>query len=261
MRYIVFASAAVFIAHMMDTSGNFLALLRFDPSLIMRGQIWRIVTWILFPIDFSPIFLAISLYFYYMIGTTLEREWGASKFTIYYIFGVLLHIIYGFITWFALGWTPFIIPSFLNLSMFFAFAVLFPDHRILLLFIIPVKIKWLALANAAFFVYTITVNLLAGRFMPALLPVIATLNFLLICGYDLLLLLRPIKARTSTKAIKFKKAARKVQREDSRPYRHKCAVCGKTDTDNPGLEFRYCSRCEGYHCFCIDHINNHVHFK
>ena len=262
MKYIVFITAIVFVIELL--TGGLFALMVFSPRLFMSGEVWRIVTWVFFPIDAHPIFFVFVLYLYYMFGTSLEREWGAAKFTIFYIFGVLLNIIYGFVAWFALGWDPFIVPTFLNLSIFFAFAVKFPDFRLMLFFILPVKIKWLAIINAAFFAYDIIFNLVNGRFVLALLPVVAILNFLLICGYDLIESLRPMKARaknqTSSQTINFKKAAKKVQ-QTGKPYRHKCAVCGRTDTDNPGLEFRYCSRCNGYHCFCIDHINNHVHFQ
>jgi hypothetical protein len=78
----------------------------------------------------------------------------------------------------------------------------------------------------------------------------------------LLSYLRPLKVRTSPQTINFKKAAKKARRDlAGMPYRHKCAVCGRTDIEYPDLEFRYCSRCNGYHCFCIDHINNHIHFS
>ena len=262
MLYIVFISAAVFFIHMMDTTNTLLTLLMFHPALIMRGQIWRLVTWIFLPLNNNLFFTALMLYFYYFIGSTLEREWGAAKFTIYYIFGALLNIIYGFAASYISGYVPHLSASYLNLSMFFAFAVLFPDQRIMLFFFIPVKIKWLALINAAFFAYSIIAELFAGYIIMALLPLVALLNFVIICGYDLLGYLRPLKARSSPQAINFKRAARQAQREKAdNPYRHQCAVCGKNDVDNPNLEFRYCSRCEGYHCFCLDHINNHVHFQ
>ena len=40
-----------------------------------------------------------------------------------------------------------------------------------------------------------------------------------------------------------------------------CTICGKTDTSHPDLEFRYCSRCQGYHCYCQEHISNHTHIQ
>jgi len=277
MMYIVPISALVYIFDMMDTTGMLLTLLAFHPGLIMRGEIWRLVTWIFMPLNNNLFFTALMLFFYFSIGTTLERVWGTPKFTIYYISGVLFNIIYGFALWLILSGQPGIdtdilsilwfgvvrlAPNYLNLSMFFAFAALFPDQVIRFYFLIPIKIKWLALINAGFFAFSIITNVIAGAYVNAFLPVVALLNFFLICGYDMLRNLRPAVARPSPQAINFKKAARKANREnDGRHYRHKCAVCGKTDTSHPELEFRYCSKCNGYHCFCIEHINNHVHFQ
>jgi len=262
MLYIVFLSAFVFLIHMMDRTNTFLTFLLFLPDRILRGEIWRLFTWVLLPTNPNPLFVMITLYFYYFIGSTLEREWGTARFTIYYIFGILSNIIFGIIMWYILGGIAFIFPTFLNLSMFFAFAALFPDNMVRLFFIIPIKIKWMALINAGFFIYSIIDGMLQGQITLALLPLVALMNFFLICGKDVLSHLKPLKARTSAQAINFRKAAKKTQREKNEaPYRHKCAVCGRTDSDYPGLEFRYCSRCEGYHCFCIDHINNHVHFQ
>ena len=258
MLFIVLVSAGVFI---IGGNGlfNFLA---FHPDFIFRGQVWRLITWIFLPLTGNFFFVAIALYFYYFVGSTLEREWGAAKFTIYYIFGVLLNIIYGFVMWFAVGEFVYIVPNYLNLSMFFAFATLFPDVTVRLFFILPIKVKWLALFNAAYFIYAIVTGILAGQVFSALLPVVALLNYFIICGDELLANLRPLKIRTSPQMVNFKKAAKQAKRDlADKPYRHKCAVCGKTDTEYPDLEFRYCSRCNGYHCFCIDHINNHIHFE
>ena len=256
MIYIVFISAIVFIF-----GNELIHRLHFSPVLILRGEVWRLITWVFVPLNNQFFFYAITLLFYYFIGSTLEREWGTAKFTIFYIFGIILHIIYGFAMWLITGFNVLIEPIYLNLSMFFAFAVLFPDHVVRLFFIIPVKIKWLALLNAVFFLFTIVRELLNGRIFVAVLPLVAILNFILICGGDALEYLRPLRARASPSAIDFKRAARKVKKEQaSKEYRHKCAVCGKTDAQYPNLEFRYCSRCAGYHCYCQDHINNHEHF-
>ena len=288
MLFIVIISAAVFVIDQMDTTRTLLQLLAFHPGYIMRGEVWRLITWIFLPLNNNLIFTALMLYFYYFIGITLEREWGTPKFTLYYIFGVLLNIIYGFVLWFIFAdnigalvinidnslndgiailnslWlnNVWIVPNYINLSMFFAFAALFPDNVIRLFFIIPIKIKWVALINAAFFAYSIISEAIMGNIATALLPIIAILNFFIVCGNDLLGYLRPLKVRTSPQTINYKKAARKAERDlKNTPYRHKCAVCGKTDVDNPAMEFRYCSRCNGYHCFCINHINDHIHFQ
>ena len=262
MLYTVIISAAVFVIYMMDTTSTLLTLLAFLPARIMRGEVWRLLTWVFLPLNDNLIFTALMLYFYYFIGSTLEREWGTPKFTIYYLSGVILNIIYGFAAYYIQGGFLYLAPNFINLSMFLAFAALFPDQRIMLFFFIPIKIKWLALVDALFFAYSIGAELVLGHIVNALLPLVAILNFLVICGYDVLRRLRPIKARSSPQAIRFKKASKQARREqEHKPYRHKCDVCGKTDAEYPGLEFRYCSKCEGYHCFCIEHINNHIHFR
>lgn len=264
MLYIIIGYAASYLIYPLDT------YISFDPTAILHGQVWRLVTWVFYPagggslMPTSLIFTAIMLYFYYFIGQTLEREWGTPKFTIYYLTGILINVIYAFVYWFIAGRTfyPTLESSYLNLSMFFAFAVLFPEQRVLLFFIIPIKVKWLALIDGAYFAILIISSAVGGHFGEALLPLVAVLNFFLFCGEDLFSHLRPYKVQNSRQAINFRKAAKKKRNEDaSRLYRHKCAVCGKTDAEYPNMEFRYCSRCNGYHCFCSDHINSHVHFQ
>lgn len=269
MLYYVIGYVLFYLIAAMDTTRTFYSLIYLDPALILKGQVWRLVTWIFFPLNgsfmdpMSLVFTALMLYFYYFIGTTLEREWGTPKFNIYYIIGVLLNIIFAFAFWLIAGSSVYFIlgplnASFLNLSMFFAFAVFYPDQRVLFFFVIPIKIKWLALIDAVYFLYIVASNLIAGSYFYALLPIVAVLNFFIFCYDDLTHYLRPVSAK---RPINFRKAAKMKWQESAHPYRHKCAVCGKTDAEYPNLEFRYCSRCSGYHCFCIDHINSHVHFQ
>ena len=120
-----------------------------------------------------------------------------------------------------------------------------------------VKVKYLAYVDAALFV----LGVVTTSFPLNLLPVVAVLNYLVYCGDWLFDLFRPSHVRQRQKTVNFKREARRIQREQAnKPYHYKCAVCGRTDVDHPELEFRYCSRCVGYHCFCQDHINNHIHF-
>ncbi len=202
MLYIVIGNAAVFMISALDPTRTFWGLIGFNPSYILRGQVWRLVTWVFSPAagaslqPSSLFFTALLLYFYYFIGQTLENEWGTPKFTLYYIFGVLLNIVFGFAAWLIAG-RAFYFPlssSYLNLSMFFAFAVLFPEQHVMLFFVIPVKIKWLALINGAYFLLQIIAYVLVGNILGALLPIVATLNFLLFCGDDLLRLVGRIKS-------------------------------------------------------------------
>ena len=101
MLYIVIASAAVYLLSMMDTTGNLSGYLAFSPYYILRGQVWRLVTWVIaVPSVVGILWTALSLYFYYFIGSTLENHWGTARFSMYYLIGVVLNIIYGFIVYF-----------------------------------------------------------------------------------------------------------------------------------------------------------------
>jgi hypothetical protein len=256
MLYIVIGNALIWLLSMMDTTNTLSSLLMFSPASIAHGEIWRLVTFMFIPNDYS--FLAlIMFYFYYFIGNTLEAHWGTAKFNIYFFTGIVLTIIYGFIIYFATGKDINVNAQYIYLSMFFSFATIFPDTEVLFMFIIPMKMKWLAYIDAAFFVF----GIVTASFPVNLLPVVAVLNYLIFCGDWLFDLLRPSRVKQRAKTINYKQAARRVNRQqNSAPYTRKCAVCGRTDAEYPDLEFRYCSQCVGYHCFCQDHINNHVHF-
>jgi len=261
MLYIVIANAIVWLFGMMDTTNTLYSLLYFDPALVMKGQIWRLVTFMLVPETTRPLILLISLYFYYFIGTSLESEWGKGKFTIYYFSGLLLTVLYSMVFFWITGNRVAVTATYVNLSLFFAFASLWPEERVLVFYIIPMKIKWLAWIDAAFFAVTVVQLLLMGMVGYALVPIVAMVAYLLFFWEWLYGFISPQRAKQKARTIQFKQAVRKSQQEQAKqPYARKCAVCGRTDTDHPQLEFRYCSRCAGYHCFCEEHINNHIHF-
>ena len=230
-----------------------LSYLRFDAALVLRGQIWRLITFMLYPPS-SGMLALIAFYFYYWIGSTLEQYWGTPQFNIYILIGYVLTLLYGFLVYFLFGTRIAITGEYLYLSMFFSFAALFPEMQVLLFFLLPFKIKWLALVDALFFLLAVIQN----PFPLNLLPVVAVLNFFIFFGGELI---HRIPKRPSSNTVNFRREANRIRREQRDAlYKHKCAVCGRTDVSNPELEFRYCSRCAGYHCFCQDHINNHIHF-
>ena len=230
-----------------------MSYLYFSPGAILRGQVWRLVTFLLIPPS-SGVWALIAFYFYYWIGSTLERQWGKGPFTLYFFSGALLSVLYAFLVYFVFHVDLAITGTYIYLAMFFAFAVFYPDMQVLLFFLIPVKIKYLAYLDAAFFV----LELFRTAFPMNLLPLVAMLNFFIFCGGELL---ARLPKRSSKNTVNFRRESARIRREQAQQlYRHKCAVCGRTDTDHPELEFRYCSRCAGYHCFCQDHINNHIHF-
>lgn len=266
MLFIIAGNLVVYVLDMVSNY-TFSGILSFIPAYIFRGQLWRLVTFILVPEASSNlIFFAITLYFYYFIGSALERQWGTARFNVFYFTGVLSSIIVGLVIGLIGGgllncYWPTATMYYVNMSLFFAFATLYPDMQVLLFFIIPIKVKWLAWLDGALFAFNILQYLFHGQFLFALLPVFALLNYLLFFGDDLISSARNQAWRTqhqhSRQTVNFKKAVRQTKQQ--RGYLHKCCVCGRTDTDFPDLEFRYCSRCAGYRCYCIDHINNHVH--
>lgn len=267
MRYIIIGNVLVFLLDMFSTGGSALGtnLFSFSASAILHGQVWRIITFIFVPYTSRNLLLFIlTLYFYYFIGTALEREWGSNKFTIFYFFGVILNILIGFVVGTASMY-------YVNMSMFFAFATLYPDLQFLLFFIIPVKAKWLAWIDAAYFAIAVIQFLIAGHFLYALVPIVAVLNYLLFFASDIGSKVSYWKGRTKhkttqnhyrqsyggPKVVNFHDAKTKTKTD----YLHKCAVCGKTDQTDPQMEFRYCSKCNGYYCYCADHINSHIHIQ
>ena len=155
--------------------------------------------------------------------------------------------------------------TYVNLSLFFAFATLYPNMQVLLFFIIPIKIKWLAWIDAALFGWSVLSSLF-GVFTSGLaalpgviIPLVAILNYFIFFWDNFLQLFGRVKYQTSRQTVNFKKATKQAQQQKG--YIHKCAVCGKTDTDYPNEEFRYCSKCNGYYCYCSEHIHNHVHIQ
>jgi len=266
MKYIVAGNVVVYLL-LRFSNWSAISFLEFTWSGLLRGELWRLITFIFVPNASSVLSLVLFLYFYYFIGNILEREWGTAKFTLYYISGVVLTLLTGIIASLVTG-SSFGIAgaNYVNLSMFFAFAALYPDMQVLLLFIIPIKMKWLALADAALFAVDVFSAIFHMNLLGALLPIIALLNFLVYFWTDITHLVARQRGysahRYSHQTIQFRSAARKQEKKArEQGYHHKCEVCGRTDADYPDLQFRYCSRCAGYHCFCEDHIFNHEHFK
>lgn len=150
MKYLVIIMGAVFVMDILF-QGMLSSFLFFSRPAIFSGQIWRIITFIFLPISSSPIFVVFVLYFYYMIGESLESEWGVTRFNLFYLTGIVGTIIAGFITGFATN-------HYLNMSLFFAFAILFPNVQVRLFFVLPVKVKWLGYLNAAYFAFELLMS-------------------------------------------------------------------------------------------------------
>ena len=214
---IVIGNAAVWLLTKMDTTGRISRSGRLGAGHPARAVA---ACDVMFHAMIGPIWLLVMLYFYYWIGSCLEREWGNGKFTIYYVSGMLLTAIYGVVLSAILGRDVIVSTTYLNLSMFFAFATLYPDMQVLLFFIIPIKVKYLAYVDAALFV----LGIITTAFPLNLLPVVAVLNYLVYCGDWLFDFFRPSHVRQRQKTVNFKREARRIQREQAnKPYHYKCA--------------------------------------
>ena len=262
MRFIVAGNVLVFLLNMFSKSTGVYGLLSFHFGAVLQGQLWRIFTFPFVPNETSAIYLLISCYFYYWIGTTIEREWGQAKFTIYYISGLVLTMLGAIIAYYLPGGGiySFAGTMYVNLALFFAFAMLYPNAQVLLFFIIPIKFKWLAIFDAALFGMEIVSAIAAGFWVNALTALMALLNFFVFFMPDIKGYIKTEQRRTQ-QANHFHRANAQARSEQkAQGFRHKCTVCGRTDTEHPQLQFRYCSKCAGYHCYCVDHIFNHIHF-
>ena len=261
MLYICVGSAIVYLVSQLAGNYTLYNLLCFHRQSILHGQIWRLFT---YPLTYGAgnnnlLLIAISLFCYYSLGRVMENTWGTLKFNLFYLTGVVLMDIYCLI----FGGTASV--TYLNLSLFLGYATMFPDSHFLLFFIIPIRAWIFALFDLAI----VLLDLFTLPFPYNLFSIISLANYFLFFGKDVLNLLpmswrvklkrkassRPA-ASAQSKVIPFRQEA--AQKPN---YLHRCTICGRTDVTNPELEFRYCSRCNGYYCYCQDHINNHTHIQ
>ena len=168
MQFIVLGNALVFLLIQMDPQLRFSLMMH--PTLVMQGEVWRLITFIFIPPDTSLIFIFFVLYFYYMVGTGLEQEWGTFKFNIYYLAGIIATILASFVT------GSVATAAYLNMALFLGFARIFPDFQILLFLILPIKVKYLAWFNWGIIGFTILFSPLGAKVM-ALVPILLYFTF------------------------------------------------------------------------------------
>lgn len=179
MLYIVIGNLVVFVFQYLFPELYLTSYMNFDRAAIFQGQIWRILSFVLAPYNSNPIFMLISCYFYWLIGSQLEQVWGGFRFNVFYLTGVIGTIIGGFISGYATAY-------YLNLSLFLAFAILFPNERFLLFYCIPVKAKWLAWIDVAFLTYNMIISFAYGFWASGLCILISFLNIALFFGGNLI---------------------------------------------------------------------------
>ncbi|HHV99144.1 MAG TPA: rhomboid family intramembrane serine protease [Clostridiaceae bacterium] len=174
MMYIIALNMAVYLIMLTDRTGWVIRKLMLIPSLLLKGEIWRLFTYIFIPPESSMIFIFFVLYFYYLIGTSLEQQWGSFRFNVYYLIGMLGTTIAAFIS--GTGATG----VYLNLSLFLAFAYMYPNYEILLFFFVPIKVKYLGWLNIAFIAYAVLTEPLPGK----VAAVASIINFIVFFGRD-----------------------------------------------------------------------------
>ena len=228
----------------------YIRYLSLDASQIFKGQVWRLVTFLIYPPDTDILYFIISMFLYYSLGTTLERVWGAFRFNVYFFLGVLGHVAAALLLYLLFGTRVILTTTYLNMSLFLGFAATFPDLQFWIWFVIPIKAKWLALIESLFILY----GLLLGPAATRVEIVFSLLNFILF------FFMTRNYSRVNPREIKRKQEfkAQVKMRPQGRTH-HRCAVCGRTELDGDDLEFRYCSKCEGNYEYCQDHLYTHKH--
>lgn len=269
MLYITVGTAIVYFLSMMDQSNTLYYVLCFDRSLILRGQVWRLFTYVFTHNAGNILLMLVSLLCYFSLGRAMENRWGTCRFNLFYATGVILMDVFCMI----FGGQADV--YYLNLSLFLGYATLYPDTHFLLFFIIPIKAWIFALFDLALTLLGVINMTAAGLFPYSLFPLVSIANYFLFFGKDILNVI-PLSWRMNASRLFRKRPAQKksgavpfpsagsyaaTTAKVKEPYTHKCTVCGRTDVSNPELEFRYCSKCNGYYCYCEDHINNHSHIQ
>ncbi len=264
MLYVALGSAIVYL---MSTVANNYVLydaLCFDRTRILQGQVWRLFTYAFTYNTGNILLTAIGLLCYFSLGRAMENAWGTLRFNLFYLTGIVLMDVYALV--FGINADIY----YLNLSLFLGYATLYPDAHFLFMFIIPVRARIFALIDLALVIF----ELFAYPWPYNVFPVVALANYFLFFGKDVLNVIpyswrvnasRLFRRKTPQKTgtIPFNKAG-SYQASVATPkaaYTHRCTVCGRTDVTNPELEFRYCSRCNGYYCYCEEHISNHTHIE
>lgn len=259
---------------------EFLSVLSLDPyKIIMEFQIWRLFTWVIIPPDGLSLWVIISLYFYWSLGTSLERTWGTYRYNVYLFTGFLCTILGSFLcllvgtlqyhpifsqygkslaetmayvgAWAAGSFSTF----YVNMSILLLFAFTFPDVQVLLMFIIPIKVKWIGIAYAVLLGVNVVLYLISGALPNVILIVMSLLNFIVF------FIRHKRRVKLSPKQMKRRVVYRTQTRRTTAAARHKCAICGRTEADGEELEFRYCSKCVGNYEYCQDHLFTHTHVK
>ncbi len=273
---LVMCYAVGYLLQMFDRSGLLITYLTLNPYAILHGQSWRLVTWVLIPPSSGGLFFTLlMLYFYCSIGTSLERTWGTYRYNVYLFQGMLFTIVGSFL---LMGYCYLFKPEipllgtaltintpveyftviammfstyYINMSIFLAYAATFPDAQVLLMFIIPIRVKWLGVIYAVMLLFQFLGTNVYGKFAIGA----SLLNFVVF------FLTSRNMMHLNPKQIHRRQEFKREVRRSTGITKHKCAICGRTEVDSPQMQFRFCSKCDGNYEYCEEHLYTHTHIK
>lgn len=281
LSFVLVACYAVgYVIQLFDRTGLITGFLTLNPYAILHGQIWRLVTWILIPPSSGGLFFTlIMLYFYCSLGTSLEQTWGTYRYNVYLFQGMLFTVAGSFL---LMGYcylfkpvidivegsrivhvtvdTPYkyfgyiammFSTYFINMSIFLAYAATFPDAQVLLMFIIPIRVKWLGVIYAVMLAVQFLGTNVYGKFVIGA----SLLNFIVFFFTSRNMM------HLNPKQIHRRQEFKRDVRRNTGITKHKCAICGRTEVDSPQMQFRFCSKCDGNYEYCEEHLYTHTHIK
>jgi hypothetical protein len=230
-----------------------------NPDKVMQGEVWRLVTFLFSPPAVGPIFVIFYFALFYLFGSTLEHYWGTFRYNVFLLIGYLANVAAAFAgaaimgKQLAPGADPTLqldsalaLNSFLYMSVFLAFARLYPDYILNIFWVLPIRIKWLALLNWIYFAFAFN----AGNWVVRMVILATVLNYLIFFGPGYMREIRHGRRRHT-----FQTTAKKALAA----AKHTCVVCGLSSEESPRTLFRYCSKCSGQRCYCPEHIRDHEH--
>ena len=235
--------------------------LTLEPYYILHGQVWRLITWVLIPASRNLLFAVSMIMFYFQLGRSLENTWGAFRFNLYIFGGIIFTVIGAFVLYgigaltgyatLGMGWA--FSTDYINMGIFLAYAMCFPEMQVLLYFVIPIKMKWMAWVYAVLIILELIQSGWAGR----VVIIASLLNFIVF--YLSTRNYRQISPKEIRRRQKFRAQMRTPVGYGT--FKHKCAICGRTEKDDPNLEFRFCSKCAGNYEYCQEHLFTHNHVR
>lgn len=274
--YILGAYAVGYIFYYMEALGiapGIYSILLMDPEAICHGQVWRLVTWVCTIPQQSGFFLIFMFIMYYWIGRTLEQTWGTFRYNLFIFMGLILmtvgpmliYLVSGLILGFDSALNLSSSTYYLNLTSFLAFATVFPNQQVYFMFILPIKMKWLAILDALLLAWEVVQYAFLAIAVPQqMFFCISQIVMILLSVANFLIYFlatrnyKKISPKEIRRKQKFQKAVRQATPQGSRHY---CAVCGRTEQTNPELQFRFCSKCKGNLEYCQEHLFTHEHRK